>query len=92
MGGCGDSDDLLFLEFLRACIPHLGWLSAELRCTPWVLIKRVTLFVDRVFDTARSFACLRRHSTSLRQFTAWGARTGEVFYMLPPSPPRARAR
>ena len=54
-GGCGDSDDPLFLEFLRACTPHLGWLSAELRVTPRVLVKRLTLFVDRVFDTADAF-------------------------------------
>ena len=33
-GGCEESDDPLFLEFLRACTPRLGWLSAELRCTP----------------------------------------------------------
>ena len=54
MGG-GDSDDPLFLEFLRVCTPHLGWLSAELRVTPCVLVKRLTLFVDRVFDTAQDF-------------------------------------
>ena len=54
-GGCEDSDDPLFVEFLRACTPHLGWLSAELRVTPWVLVKRLTLFVDRVFDTAEEF-------------------------------------
>ena len=54
-GGCGDSDDPLFQEFLRACTPHLGWLSAELRVTPWVLVQRLTLFVDRVFDIAEDF-------------------------------------
>ena len=54
-GGCEDSDNPLFLEFLRACTPHLGWLSAELRVTPWVLVKRLTLFVDRVFDTTEGF-------------------------------------
>ena len=45
----------MFLEFLKACTPHLGWLSAELRCTPWILVKRLTLFFDRVFDTAEDF-------------------------------------
>ena len=45
----------LFLEVLRACTPDLSWLSAELRCTPWVLVKRLTLFVARVFDTAEDF-------------------------------------
>ena len=54
-GGGGDFEDPLFLDFLRACTPHLGWLSAELRCTPWILVKRLTLFVDRVFDTAKDF-------------------------------------
>ena len=44
-----------FLEFRRACTPHLGWLSAELCVTFWVLVKRLTLFVDRVFDTAQDF-------------------------------------
>ena len=53
--GGADSDDPLFLEFLRACTPHLGWLSAELCCTPWILVKRLTLLVDRVFDTAEDF-------------------------------------
>ena len=51
-GGCEDSDDPLFLEFLRACTPHLGWLSAQLHCTPRNLVKRLTLFVDHVFDTS----------------------------------------
>ena len=54
-GRCEGSDDPLFLEFLRACTPHLGWLSAEFRCTPWILVKMLTLFVDRVFDTAEDF-------------------------------------
>ena len=54
-GRCEGSDDPLILEFLRACTPHLGWPSAELRCTPWILVKRLTLFVDRVFDTAEDF-------------------------------------
>ena len=54
-GGCEGSDDPLFLEFLRACTPHLGWLLAELRCTPGILVKRVTLFIDRVFNTAEDF-------------------------------------
>ena len=56
-GGGEGSYDLLFLEFLRACTPHLGWLLAELRCTPWIPVKRLTLFVDRVFDAAEDF-CL----------------------------------
>ena len=50
MGGGEDSNDLLFLEFLKACTPHLGWLWVELRVTPWVLVKWLTLFVDRVFS------------------------------------------
>ena len=35
--------------------PHPGWLSAEMRCTPWILVKRLTLFVTRVFNTAEDF-------------------------------------
>ena len=53
--GCEDSDVPLFLELLKACTPHLRWLSAELRITPWVLVKRLTLSLDRVFDTAEDF-------------------------------------
>ena len=46
----------MFLEFLKACTPpHLVWLSAELRWPPWILVKRLTLFIDRVFDTAEDF-------------------------------------
>ena len=45
MGG-GDSDGPLFLEILKACTPHLGWLSAELRVSRLVLVKSLTLFVD----------------------------------------------
>ena len=52
---CEGSDHSLFLEFLRACTPHLGRLSAELRCTPRSPFKRLTLFIDRVFDTAEHF-------------------------------------
>ena len=52
---CEDYDDPLFFEFLKACTPHLGWLSADLRITPWVLVTRLMLFVDRVFDTAEDF-------------------------------------
>ena len=65
-GGCEGSDDPLFLEFLRASIPHLGWLSAELRCTPWILVKRLTLFVDRVFDTAEDFPLPTAASTLVK--------------------------
>ena len=60
------ADDPLFLEFLRACTPHLGWLSAELRCTPWILVKGVTLFVDRVFDTAEDFRLPSAASTLIK--------------------------
>ena len=54
-GGGEDAGDPMFLEFLRACMPHLGWMSTELRCTPWILVKRLTLFIDRVFDTAEDY-------------------------------------
>ena len=60
------SDDPLFLEFLRACTPHLGWLSAELRCGPWILVKRLTLFVDGVFDTAEEFRLPTAASTLVK--------------------------
>ena len=43
------------MEFWKGCTPHLGWLSAELRCTPKILVKRLTLFNDRVFVTAEDF-------------------------------------
>ena len=51
-GGCEGSEDPLFLEFLTVCTTHLGLPQVELRCTPRVLVKRLTLFVYRVFDTA----------------------------------------
>ena len=55
MVGCEGSDDPLFLEFLSACTPQPGWLSAEQCCTPWILVKRLTLFNDCVIDTAEHF-------------------------------------
>ena len=27
----------------------------KLRCTPWILVKTLTLFLDRVFDAAEDF-------------------------------------
>ena len=65
-GGCEGSDDPLFLEFLRACTPHLGWLSAELHCTPWALVKQLTWFVDRVFDTVEDFRPCTRAATLVK--------------------------
>ena len=65
-GGYEGSDDPLFLEFLRACTPHLGWLSAELRCNPWILVKRLTLFLDRVFDSAEDFRLPTAASTLVK--------------------------
>ena len=65
-GGGEGSDDPLFLEFLRACTPHQGWLLAELRCTPWILVKRLTLFVDRVFDMVEDFRLPTAASTLVK--------------------------
>ena len=65
-GGCEGSHDPLFLEFLRACTPHLGWLLAELRCTLWILVNRLTLFVDRVFDSAEDFRLPMAASTLIK--------------------------
>ena len=63
---CEGYNDPLFLEFLRACTLQPGWLSAELRGTPWILVKRLTLFVDRVFDTADDFRLPTAASTLVK--------------------------
>ena len=55
MRGGEGSDEPLFLQLLRTCTPHLGWLSGELRCSPWILVKWMTQFADRVLDTAEDF-------------------------------------
>ena len=47
----------LIPRVLESLHPHLGWMSAELKCTPWILVKWLTLFIDRVFDTAEDL-CL----------------------------------
>ena len=65
-GGCEGTDDPLFLEFLGPCTPHLGWLSAELCCTPRIVVKRLTWFVDRVFDMAEDFRLPTAPSTLLK--------------------------
>ena len=65
-GGCQGSDDPLFLEFLRARTLQLGWLAAQLRCTPWIFVKRLTLFVDCVFNTAEDFRLPTAASTLVK--------------------------
>ena len=67
-GGCGDSDDPLLLEFLRACTPHLEWLSAELRVTP--LLNGLPCLWIVSSTQLRISACLRQPTNSLRQSRA----------------------
>ena len=65
-GGCEGSDDPLIHVFLWAYTPHLGWLSAELRCTTWIVVKWLSLFIDRVFDTAEVFRLPTASSTLIQ--------------------------
>ena len=47
--------DSMFLAFLMVYTPHFGSHPAELWCAPWILLKRLTLVMDRVFHTAEDF-------------------------------------
>ena len=45
----------LFLEFMQALTPHLHWIAEREGCSLWMVVKRVDLWLNRVFDTAEDF-------------------------------------
>ena len=45
----------LFLEFMQALTPHFHWIAEREGCSLWMVVKRVDLWLNRVFDTAEDF-------------------------------------
>ena len=45
----------LFLEFMQALTPHFHWIADREGCSLWMVVKRVDLWLDRVFDTTEDF-------------------------------------
>ena len=45
----------LFLEFMQALTPHFHWIAEREGCSLWMVVKRVDLWPNRVFDTAEDF-------------------------------------
>ena len=53
----------VYLEFMRVLTPHFQWIAANLQCTPWLVVKRMDLWLSRVFDAAdhpigSNYACV----------------------------------
>ena len=45
----------LFLEFMQALTPYFHWIAEREGCGLWMVVKRVDLWLNRVFDTAEDF-------------------------------------
>ena len=45
----------LFLEFMQALTPHFHSIAEREGCSLWMVVKRVHLWLNRVFDTAEDF-------------------------------------
>ena len=45
----------LFLEFMQALTPHFHWVAEREGCSLWMVVKRVDLWLNWVFDTAEDF-------------------------------------
>ena len=45
----------LFHEFMQALTPHFHWIAEREGCSLWMVLKRVDLWLNRVFDTAEDF-------------------------------------
>ena len=48
----------LYLEFMRTLTPQIHWIAASLRCSLWLVAKRTSLWLNRIFDTAEDYRLL----------------------------------